>query len=81
MEEATISGRLGRSLGMSHQQSKTSGWLSFFIACIIYVLGYWLISGSPPGVAGVMRWGSLIILFLLWGPVSAALSALSKSGG
>ena len=28
------------------------GWLSFVIAAAVYVGGYWVIAGHPPGVAG-----------------------------
>jgi len=57
-----------------------SGWPSFIIAGVIYVIGYWLIAGEPPGVSGAFHWWSIIILLLLWGAASAALAALFGGG-
>jgi len=58
------------------KKPKTPGWISFVLACVIYVLGYGTLTGSVPGVAGALKWWSILILFLLWGAVSAALEAI-----
>ncbi len=50
------------------------GLISFIIAGLIYIVGYWLIAGHPPGVKGAMEWWSILILFLLWGAVDAVFS-------
>lgn len=53
-----------------------SGWLSFIIACVIYVIAYTLIAGEPPGVAGSLHWWSIVVLILLWGAVSAVIAMI-----
>ena len=65
---------------MSEASSRSSGWLSFIVACVIYVIGYWVITGAPPGVAGTFHWWSVIVLFLPWGAVSAVLAKFGRQG-
>jgi len=55
---------------------KAPGWVSFVIACLIFVLGHLMFTGSLPGVAGALKWWSILILFLLWGAASAGLEAI-----
>ena len=58
------------------EKLKVPGWISFVIACLVFVLGYWMFTGSVPGAAGAVKWWSILILFLLWGAASAALEAI-----
>jgi hypothetical protein len=60
--------------------SKKSGALSFFIAALIYVAGYRLISGGLPGAGGALKWWSFLVLILLWGAVDVAFDALRRRG-
>ncbi|MBI5243046.1 MAG: hypothetical protein HY922_05080 [Elusimicrobia bacterium] len=63
---------------MSEESPKSGGWLSFIIACVIYVIGYRLISGNMPGAAGALHWWSIIVLLLLWGAVEAAFAKFKR---
>jgi hypothetical protein len=70
-----------RSIVMAEDRLRSSGWLSFLIACAVYIAGYWLWTGEPPGVEGTLHWWSIIVLVLLWGAASAALEWLKSRRG
>ena len=60
------------------KKMKVSGWISFIIACVIFLLGHLLFTGSIPGAAGALKWWYLVILLVLWGAVSAGLEAIAS---
>ena len=64
---------------MESEKSKSSGWLSFIIAGLIYLGGYWVFTGELPGAAGALKWWTLVILVFLWGAVDYLLSSLRRS--
>jgi len=63
---------------LQKEKAKSSGWASFIIASIIFILGHWVFTGTLPGISGATKWWSILILFLLWGAVSAAMEAISN---
>jgi hypothetical protein len=63
---------------MQKEKVKSSGWGSFIIASILFIMGYWVFTGTLPGISGAIKWWSILILLLLWGAVSAAMEAISN---
>ncbi len=57
---------------------KVPGWISFVIACVIFLIGDLVFTGSIPGVTGVFKWWYILILLILWGAVSAGLEAIAS---
>ena len=49
--------------------------MSFVIACVLTLIVHAIIAGSMPGAAGI-KWWDVVILFLMWGAVDAAIKAI-----
>jgi len=42
------------------------GWISMVVTAIIFVAGYTLITGNPPGIAGAMTWQGIVSIIVIW---------------
>ena len=56
-------------------------WVSFILACLIYLIGHAFLTGGTAGAGDVLTWYAVLIVLLLWGAVDAVLKGLSKKGG
>jgi hypothetical protein len=53
-------------------------WVSFIIACLIYLVGYALFTGGTAGSGKVLTWYAIVIVIFLWGAVDLALKKIFK---
>ena len=58
------------------KEGKLMSWASFIIACVIYLLGYAVVTGGTAGANDVLTWYAILIVFFLWGAVDLVLKKI-----
>jgi|GEM_PF-2306330 hypothetical protein len=48
---------------VSPKKSSARNWISFFIACLIFIIG-WSITGHPSGISNLPWWGLFVVLII-----------------
>jgi len=52
------------------------GWISMVVTAIIFVAGYTLITGNPPGIAGAMTWQGIVSIIVIWMVLDFGINAI-----
>ena len=52
------------------------GWISMVVTAIVFVVGYTLVTGNPPGVAGGMTWPGVVSIIVIWMVLDSGLNAI-----
>lgn len=63
------------------EHAQGTGWISFIVAGLVFVVGYSIAAGHPPGMAGAMEWWAIAILFVPWGAIDTAIKAIFRKSG
>jgi hypothetical protein len=73
--------RRSREGGVMNVKSRSPWWVgtaSFVIAAVLYVLGYQLVTGEPPGVRGAINPIAFVFVLVVSGLIAGLLRALVK---
>lgn len=63
---------------MAMKNRKLANVLAFVLAVIVFVVGYAVISGAPPGARGALEWYSILIFLVLWSAIYVMLTGGSE---